>query len=198
MSELQVAIAECLSLHAQAMDKLRTDRPELDPRIEPDLRDKLVRQRGKVIASLDDAEDLHRCHLESLNKGLKIILRRLMPPLAAKPPAPPLPVWDDESAIRALNGNRAHVDTLRELFAQELPKCLQAVTTAASQGDTSSIGAELHRLRASGGFVGAARLGAAVQALQHVPSSPLLLSALEHAAQDTLSQPSATQSPLSD
>lgn len=109
-----------------------------------------------------------------------------------------LPVWDDESAIRALNGNRAHVDTLRELFAQELPKCLQAVTTAASQGDTSSIGAELHRLRASCGFVGAARLGAAVQALQHAPSSPLLFSAFEQAAQDTLSQPSATQSPLSD
>lgn len=109
-----------------------------------------------------------------------------------------LPVWDDESAIRALNGNRAHVDTLRELFAQELPKGLQAITTAAAQGDTSSIGAELHRLRASCGFVGAARLGAAVQTLQQAPSSPLLLSAFEQAAQDTLSQPSATQSPPSD
>ena len=108
-----------------------------------------------------------------------------------------LPVWDDESAIRALNGNRAHVDTLRELFAQELPKCLQAITTAVSRGDTSSTTAELHRLRASCGFVGAARLGAAVQALQRAPSSPLLLSAFEDAAQDTLSQPYATQSPPS-
>jgi hypothetical protein len=87
---LQAAIAECLSLHAQAMDRLGTDRPELDPRIDPDLRDKLIRQRANVIGSLDDQAEAHLRQVESLNKGLKVILRRLVPPPAAKPPAPPL------------------------------------------------------------------------------------------------------------
>jgi hypothetical protein len=96
IGELQTAIAECLSLHAQAMDKLGTDRPELDPRIDETLREKLIRQRANVVSSLDDQADLHLRQVESLNKGLRIILRRLAPS-KPKPPAPPMPTWDDEA-----------------------------------------------------------------------------------------------------
>jgi hypothetical protein len=94
MNGLSQVIAECLSLHAQAVDKLGTDRPELDERIDPELRNKIVRQRTKVSASLEVDPEQHRAHVESLNKGLRIVLRRLVPP-KPKPPAPPLPVWDD-------------------------------------------------------------------------------------------------------
>jgi hypothetical protein len=87
------AIAECLSLHAEAMAKLGTHQPELDDRVDPALRDKIVRQRAKVSASVEGDPEQHRLHVEALIKGLRIVLRRLMP-AEQEPPAPPLPVWD--------------------------------------------------------------------------------------------------------
>src|SRR5690606_21009724 len=36
-------------------------------------------------------------------------------------PPPAASAWDDEAALRALNGERAHVDALRQLFLGELP-----------------------------------------------------------------------------
>lgn len=99
-----------------------------------------------------------------------------------------LPLWDDVAAVQALNGNRTHVDTLRELFVQELSKTVYAITTAAERGDLDSVRNDLHRLRASCGFVGAQRLAATVQALQQDPASSMLLLALEQVAQETLAQ----------
>ena len=96
------------------------------------------------------------------------------------------PLWDDDAAALALNGNRTHVETLRELFVQELAKSVYAISTAAERGDLDSVRGDLHRLRASCGFVGAQRLATAVQALQQDPASPERLGALEHVAQDTL------------
>ncbi|HEY0501982.1 MAG TPA: response regulator [Lysobacter sp.] len=104
-----------------------------------------------------------------------------------------LPLWDDDAAVQALNGNRTHVDTLRELFVQELPKAIYAITTAAERGDLDSVRNDLHRLRASCGFVGAQRLAAAVQAMQQDPASSTLLLALEQVAQDTLAAAGAAQ-----
>ena len=97
-----------------------------------------------------------------------------------------LPLWDDDAAVLALNGNRTHVDTLRDLFVQELAKSVYAISTAAERGDLDSVRGDLHRLRASCGFVGAQRLSAAVQALQQEPASPTRLDALEQIAHDTL------------
>lgn len=99
-----------------------------------------------------------------------------------------LPLWDDEVATLALNGNRTHVETLRDLFVQELSKTVYAITTAAERGDLDSVRSDLHRLRASCGFVGAQRLAAAVQALQQDPASSVLLDALEQVAQETLAK----------
>ena len=104
-----------------------------------------------------------------------------------------LALWDDAAAAQALNGNRTHVDTLRELFVRELPKAIYAITTAAERGDVDSVRNDLHRLRASCGFVGAQRLAAAVQALQQDPASSLLLLALEQVAQDTLAAAGAAE-----
>lgn len=97
-----------------------------------------------------------------------------------------LPLWDDDAATLALNGNRTHVDTLRDLFVQELAKSVYAISTAAERGDLDSVRGDLHRLRASCGFVGAQRLAAAVQTLQEEPSSTARLAALEHVANETL------------
>ena len=77
----------------------------------------------------------------------------------------PLQDWDDEIAARALNGNREHIAALRKLFIAELPAVLERVRNAFRNEDFQGLHAELHRLRASCGFVGAARLQRAVQSL---------------------------------
>lgn len=76
-----------------------------------------------------------------------------------------LPDWDDDIAVRALNGNAEHVAALRRLFIAELPATLERVRNAFRNEDFQGLHDELHRLRASCGFVGAARLQEAVQAL---------------------------------
>ncbi|WDS36153.1 response regulator [Pseudoxanthomonas sp.] len=76
-----------------------------------------------------------------------------------------LPVWDDASALAALGGNATHLQTLRDLFLQELDVQAAAIITALASGDWATAHQQLHRLRASTGFVGAARLQAAAQTL---------------------------------
>lgn len=105
------------------------------------------------------------------------------PPLLAAPEQA-LPAWDDEAALRALNGERAHVEALRQLFLAELPAARTRVIEACAQGRHEAVRKALHRLRASCGFVGAARLEQAVVALQHVPSSQMALEAFDAAAQE--------------
>lgn len=97
------------------------------------------------------------------------------------------PVWDDAAALRALNGHRDHVAAMRGLFLQELAQVATRVTEAAARRDTDTLRGELHRLQASCGFVGAARLAAAVDVLRDAPNSPAALAQFEGAAQDTLS-----------
>lgn len=79
------------------------------------------------------------------------------------------PDWDDTAALRALNGHAAHVTALRQLFLGELPSQRQTISTALAAGEMDRARQELHRLRASCGFVGAARLGSAVQVLEREP-----------------------------
>lgn len=102
-------------------------------------------------------------------------------------------VWDDEAAAIALNGNRAHIATLRGLFVHELPHLRERISMAAQSGDLDSVRVSLHKLRASCGFVGAARLGAAAHALHHQADSPSLLMRFDEAALDTLAELHASQ-----
>lgn len=95
-------------------------------------------------------------------------------------------VWDDDAALRALNSNRAHVDTMRGLFAQELPQVSKRVTTALANRDAAALRSELHKLQASCGFVGAARLGAAARELQEAPDVTSVVAQFAGALQDTL------------
>lgn len=99
------------------------------------------------------------------------------------------PIWDDALALRALNGNAAHVAAMRGLFLQELGATATRMATAAAAGDGAALGEELHRLRAACGFVGAARLAVAAEALRDSTASPAALAQFEQAARDTLSAP---------
>lgn len=75
------------------------------------------------------------------------------------------PIWDDDSALAAMNGNREHVAALRAMFLAELSDQRSAVLAALAQGDTTAARTVLHRLKASCGFVGAASLKSSVERL---------------------------------
>ncbi len=79
--------------------------------------------------------------------------------------------WDESAALKALNGSREHVETLRRLFLEELPGSIDAVERSFRAGDQEALRAVLHKLRASCGFVGASRLATAAQQLHQAPAS---------------------------
>jgi CheY-like chemotaxis protein/HPt (histidine-containing phosphotransfer) domain-containing protein len=76
-----------------------------------------------------------------------------------------VPVWDDAAALAVLGGNVEHLRTLRGLFLQELDAQAAAIEAALAADDLPGAHQQLHRLRASSGFVGAARLHAAAKTL---------------------------------
>lgn len=79
--------------------------------------------------------------------------------------------WDEITALAALNGQRNHLIALRELFLAELPGVRDAVDQAVDEHDEQALRSQLHRLQASCGFVGAARLARAVRSLHQMPGS---------------------------
>ena len=99
------------------------------------------------------------------------------------------PAWDDAAAIAALNGNRSHVETLRTLFLAELPQTRERILAAGRAGHREAVSADLHKLRASCGFVGAAQLAVAVQALQSRPDDADALANFDRAARGLLARP---------
>jgi DNA-binding response OmpR family regulator len=83
-----------------------------------------------------------------------------------------LPIWDDAQALNALGGNPAAVQAMRGLFVAELPIQAGAIHRAIAGGDLATARSELHKLRASCGFVGSPRLLEAVDGLSHAPGDP--------------------------
>ena len=106
---------------------------------------------------------------------------------AGRSPASRRPLWDDDAAAIALNGNRAHMQMLRGLFVEELPQLRDRIDVAAAGGDLEGVRAHLHKLRASCGFVGAARLGEAAHALHLQADSHVALARFDLAVHATLS-----------
>ncbi len=111
---------------------------------------------------------------------LKLALQRHLPPVVTATAAPAdLPRWDDAASLAALGGQRANVDALRGLFREELPGQRHRITQAFVDGNAAGVRDELHRLVASCGFVGAARLGHAVRQLQAMPLDKAALATLQ-------------------
>lgn len=102
-----------------------------------------------------------------------------------------LPVWDDEAAARAMAGNLEHVAALRDLFLAELPQARSLIAEAGRSAQPGTVLDELHKLRASCGFVGAARLASAAATLRAAATDPDALAHFDHAVEDTLATPPA-------
>ena len=79
---------------------------------------------------------------------------------------PTLPLWDEATALAALNGSHEHVATLRRMFLDELMRQHDAILDALHASDHDRARRELHQLKASSGFVGALRLNAAAGRLE--------------------------------
>lgn len=108
-------------------------------------------------------------------------------PQGIREPSPgKLPVWDEQQALSAIGGDRAALLKLRGLFQAELPSLIDALRGARMAGDTKAAQAVLHKLKASSGFVGAARLSRAVGALAESPLDARLAQLFDFAAQDAL------------
>ncbi|MDO5611049.1 MAG: response regulator [Pseudomonadota bacterium] len=103
-------------------------------------------------------------------------------------PATPA-TWNDAAALCALNGNAESVAALRALFIGELPAQRKRVLAAIASGDLATARDELHRLKASCGFVGAEALAAAVARLHGDPTSVPAREAFADAVDDVLRQP---------
>src|SRR5690606_4746922 len=109
---------------------------------------------------------------------------------AAQYAATDAPVWDDGAAAAALAGNQDNVAALRQLFLAELPATRDRIVAAASYGDEVGVRDALHRLHASCGFVGAARLDAAGRALREAPACEARVQACLEAVNETAGQAS--------
>jgi len=119
---------------------------------------------------------------------LRAAIGRVLGVAAVAPMAtgPKLPSWDDAAALSALNGQQEHVQALRKLFLDELPAQRRSIATAAANGDPTTMRSTLHRMRASCGLVGAARLDAAVRTLESNPQCAAALQRFDDAAGDLL------------
>ncbi|GGA72689.1 transcriptional regulator [Arenimonas soli] len=104
-----------------------------------------------------------------------LALADLRTAVAAVLPAGLLPPWDDAAGLAAVAGQAAALHTLRQLFLDELPEQRRQVLAACRAGDQAAARAQLHRLKAGCGFVGALPLLAAVGALHAAPDDAVAL-----------------------
>ncbi len=95
-------------------------------------------------------------------------------------------VWNREAALSAVGGDAGNADALLALFLCELPGARDGIVRAAGAGDHTAMRHALHRLRASCGFVGAERLGAAAALLHGAPGASDRLQTFVAAAEATL------------
>lgn len=134
-----------------------------------------LRQRGLQVPAMALTADHHASTHERLRAdGFVRVMAKpltgadLLAAVRECLPAPAEP-WDEPMAMAALGGNREAVQSLRALFLAELPDQADNIAAALAQGDAARAQAQLHRLKASCGFVGAGSLLEAVQALSRAP-----------------------------
>ncbi|NDK37695.1 response regulator [Pseudoxanthomonas gei] len=96
-----------------------------------------------------------------------------------------LPLWDQATALAALNGSHEHVATLRKMFLDELGRQHDEIRLALHTGDPQVANKTLHQLKASSGFVGALRLNAAAAALEKSLADPAMFEHFSRCVRDT-------------
>jgi DNA-binding response OmpR family regulator len=88
-------------------------------------------------------------------------------------------LWDDEKAQRALGHNPQALANLKRMFAAELDTMKTQISQAFETGNQTFIQQQLHKLKASCGFLGAERLLQASHVLDHNPGEQTLQHFLE-------------------
>lgn len=126
---------------------------------------------------------------DAIRRALALATRRNTAAHTTAPLPGKHPVWDDEDAARSMGGNLAHVAALRDLFLAELPLTRARIAEAGRHARPDVVLGEVHKLRASCGFVGAARLASAAADLREHPTDPAALMRFDHAVEDTLATP---------
>jgi hypothetical protein len=77
---LPEAIAVCLALHAESLEKFGTETPEKHDSIPVELQEKMREARANVAATLcGNNPDQHVLHLQALCRGLRLVMKRLKP-----------------------------------------------------------------------------------------------------------------------
>ncbi len=152
-----------------------------------------LRQRGLQVPAIAlTADHQEQAHERLRRDGFLHVLGKplasadLLGAVRAWLPAPAAP-WDEPMALLALGGNREAVQSLRALFLAELPDQARDIAAALAQDDPQRAQAQLHRLKASCGFVGAASLLKAVQALSREPQDTAAQSHFQAQARSLLS-----------
>ncbi|WP_310094866.1 response regulator [Pseudoxanthomonas sacheonensis] len=95
------------------------------------------------------------------------------------------PLWDQATALAALNGNEEHVATLRRMFLEELARQHDEIQESLQSGNQEAAKKVLHQLKASSGFVGAMRLHATATLLEKSLSDTETLADFSIAVRDT-------------
>lgn len=159
-----------------------------------------------AVTAEDDRAVLDRLcaagYLEVLQKpiGIAALLAAVRRGLGQRPDPPlsireKLPAWDDDQALRAVGGRQDAVLALRALFLDELPRQRDAALAAVAAGDIAALQSVLHKLKASAGFVGAARFLDAVAAWSSAPTDPRSRQAFLDAVDDQLMASDRDRSP---
>jgi DNA-binding response OmpR family regulator len=135
-----------------------------------------LRGRGLVVPAIALTAEDHPDALERLHQSgfLHVLAKPVSADRLLRAVRQWLPAtgqaWDDAMALTALGGSRQAVDSMRRLFLDELNDQASDISAALALGDEARAQAQLHRLKASCGFVGAAALLHAVQALSRAPA----------------------------
>lgn len=168
------------SADAPAMALTADDRPELMASL---------RQQG-FDASLPKPLSLKQLQQALTRLGLEARQSKSLTNEAANPQI--LSTWDDEAALVVLGGKLENLRALRQLMLADLPTQRDRILAAPESEEAHAL---LHRLRAACGFVGAARLARAVNALGNAVDAStreLACKAFADAVDELLRTPSAS------
>lgn len=87
-------------------------------------------------------------------------------------------LWDESSALRAVGNNTETLVALRKMFLAELPQQIKTIKLAHENSDYTALKGECHKLLASCGFVGAARLSQSIKQLSEHPGDDGMLTSM--------------------